>query len=214
MKIRLTVFTNFLLILSVWFLTSMTSYATKLPPYILETLKQELPTAKVRFDGLISLPNGVTYIPVLPSEVKKNPSGKIVSTYPAGKKLSQYPEVVLFDSNFALLKVIKNKNGRPTVTNSKNIPFVLKTGIFPQDMLVPPGLVIPEDMQVMMGDLKIETVTSPVNATFTAVVRKASSATQIVPVPFMTSKTLLATTLDSKLIYFIPSDSTVPLFSL
>lgn len=214
MKIRLTVFTNFLLILSVWFLTSMASYATKLPPYILETLKQELPTAKVRFDGLVSVPNGVTYIPVLPSEVKKNPSGKIVGTYPAGKKLSQYPEVVLFDSNFALLKVIKNKNGRPTVTNSKNIPFVVKTGIFPQDMLVPPGLVIPEDMQVMMGDLKIETVASPVNATFTAVVRKASSATQIVPVPFMTSKTLLATTLDSKLIYFIPSDSTVPLFSL
>lgn len=214
MKNRLTVFTNFLLILSVWFLTSLASYATKLPPYILETLKKELPSAKVRFDGLVSLPNGVTYIPVLPSDVKKNPVGKVVSTYPEDKKLSQYPEVVLFDSNFALLKVIKNKEGKPTVTNSKNIPFIVKTGIFPQDMLVPPGLVIPEDMQVMMGDLKIETITSPVNATFKVGVRKASAATTIAPVPFMTSKTLLATTLDSKLIYFIPSNSTVPLFSL
>lgn len=214
MKIRLSGFTNFLLILSVWFMTSMSSYATKLPPYILETLRKELPSATVRFDGLVSLPNGVTYLPVLPSDVKKNPAGKIVSTYPAGKKLSQFPEVVLFDSNFALLKVIKNKDGKPTVTNSKNIPFVVKTGIFPQDMLVPPGLVIPEDMQVMMGDLKIETIASPVNATFTAVIRKASADTRIVPVPFMTAKTLLATTLDSKLIYFIPSDSSVPLFSL
>lgn len=163
MKINLKNITALVLI---YFLTAMSSYATKLPAYILETLKTDLPSASVRFDGLISLPDGTVYLPVLPSNPKKNPSGKIVSTYPANKKLSQRPDVVLFDSNFALLKVVKDKNGRPTVTDTKNIPFIVKTGLFPQDMLVPPGMIIPEDMKIMMGDLKIALQNSSVNDIF------------------------------------------------
>ena len=126
---------NTLLVVSIYFSTAISAYATKIPDYILNTIKTELPQASVRFDGLVSLPDGTVYLPVLPSNPKKNPAGKIVSTYPADRKLSQKPEVVLFDSNFALLKVIKNKNGHITVTDTKNIPFIIKTGLFPQDML-------------------------------------------------------------------------------
>ncbi len=213
MKINLKNITALVLI---YFLTAMSSYATKLPAYILETLKTDLPSASVRFDGLISLPDGTVYLPVLPSNPKKNPSGKIVSTYPANKKLSQRPDVVLFDSNFALLKVVKDKNGRPTVTDTKNIPFIVKTGLFPQDMLVPPGMIIPEDMKIMMGDLKIALQNSSVNDIFKGHVetKKNVENTKIVPIPYMSGRTLLITTLDSKLINVIPSDSTVPVFTL
>lgn len=38
--------------------------------------------------------------------------------------------------------------------------------------------------------------------------------TKIVPIPYMSGRTLLITTLDSKLINVIPSDSTVPVFTL
>lgn len=213
MKINLRTITAFLL---VYFLTAMSSYATKLPPNILQTLKTDLPKSVVRFDGLVSLPDGTVYLPVLPSNPKKNAVGKVVSTYPSNKKLSQLPDVVLFDSNFALLKVVKNKAGKPTVTDTKNIPFIVKTGLFPQDMLVPPGLIIPEDMQIMMGDLKIALQNSNVTDIFKGAVevKKAAVDTKIIPVPYMAGRTLLVTTLDSKLINVIPSDSTVPKFTL
>ncbi len=207
---------NIILVVCVYFLTTVSAFATKLPDYIINTLKSELPNAAIRFDGLVSLPDGTVYLPVLPSNPKKNPAGKVVSTYPANKKLSQKPDVVLFDSNFALLKVIKNKNGHITVTDSKNIPFVVKTGIFPQDMLVPPGLIIPEDMKIMMGDLKIATSNSSVNDIFKGHVQavKSDKPSKFVPVPYMSGKTLLVTTLDSKVVNVIPSDSLVPKFAL
>lgn len=213
MKINIKTITAFLL---VYFLTAMSSYATKLPAYILQTIKTDLPKADIRFDGLVTLPDGTVYLPVLPSNPKRNPSGKVVSTYPANKKLSQLPDVVLFDSNFALLKVIKTKDGKLTVTDTKNIPFIVKTGLFPQDMLVPPGLIIPEDMQIMMGDLKIALQNSSVNEIFkgSAEIKQAKEDTKIIPVPYMAGKTLLVTTLDSKLINVIPTDSTVPKFTL
>lgn len=199
-----------------FFAMSSNAFATTLPSNVLETVKSELPNSAVRFDGLISLPDGTIYLPVLPSNPKRNAAGKILTTVPKGKKLSQLPDVVLFDSNFALLKVIKTKDGKLTIPPSKEIPFVIKTGLFPQDMLVPPGLVIPDDMQIMMGDLKIATSSSRVNDIFKNVneVKKANVNTKIVPVPYMAGKTLLITTLDSKILSVIPSDSTIPKFTL
>jgi len=157
--------------------TAMSASATTLPPYVVDVLKKEVPNATIRFDGLISMPNGVVYLPVIPSDSKKNPTGKIVVTYPSNKKLSQFPDVVLFDSNFALLKVIKNKAGQVSVTDSKNIPFIVKTGIFPQDLLVPPGFVIPEDMKIMLGDLDINVIATDVNATIKVIITYIFSVT-------------------------------------
>ena len=203
----------FSLLLLFCFLSSV-SYATTLPSNVVETIKKELPNASIRFDGLITLPNGTIYLPVLPSNPKRNAQGKVVSTVPSSKKLSQLPDVVLFDSNFAMLKVIKTSNNKLTV--STDVPFVVKTGIFPQDMLVPPGLVIPDDMQVMMGDLKIATSSSRVNDIFksSVSVKKGVVNKKIVPIPYLAGKTLLITTLDSKILSVVPTDSTVPKFTL
>ena len=208
--------TKLLLISGVLFFSAQCAFSTTLPSNILETIKKELPRASVRFDGLISLPDGTVYLPVLPSNPKRTAKGNVAVTYPAGKKLSQLPEVVLFDTNFALLKVLKTKDGKLTVTDTKNIPFVVKTGIFPQDMLVPPGLVIPDDLQIMMGDLKIATKSSRVNDIFKNTKQPVNTKvnTKIVPVPYMVGKSLLVTALDSKILNIIPSDSTAAKFTL
>ena len=202
----------------VYCLSAMSSYATKLPDYIVRSIKTDLPKASIRFDGLVSLPDGTVYLPVLPSNPKKKPTGKVVVTYPLNQKLSQLPEVVVFDSNFALLKVIKNAKGQITVTDTKNIPFVVKTGIFPQDMLVPPGLIIPEDMKIMMGDLVINVADSRVNDILkeSSLVDKTNlkNDIKIMPVSALTDKTLLVTTLDSKVVNVIPTDSVVPKYTL
>lgn len=213
MKINLK---NIAVFLLVYCLTAMSSYATKLPPYILQTLKTDLPKASVRFDGLVTLPDGTVYLPVLPSNPKKNPIGQVVKTYPVNKKLSELPEVVVFDSDFALLKVIKNSKGQITVTDTKNIPLTVKTGLFPQDMLVPPGLVIPDDLKIMMGDLNINVKNSRINDILKDAVQitKPAVNTKIVPIPYLKDKTFLITTLDSKVVNVVPSDSTSPKYSL
>ncbi len=207
---------NLVVIVFVYVLTTMSAFATKLPDSMVQSIKSELPKATVRFDGLISLPDGTVYLPVLPSNPKRNALGKVVSTYPANKKLSQLPDVVLFDSNYALLKVIKSKDGKLSITSPSNIPFVVKTGLLPQDMLVPPGLVFPEEMQIMLGDLKVALKNSPVSDIFqnSIEVKNNPVNTKIVPVPYMAGKTLLITSLDSKLLNVVPSDSTVPIFTL
>lgn len=206
---------NLFVFVIIYFLSAMSSSATKLPPYVIQTLKNNVPNASVRFDGLVTLPDGTIYLPVLPSNPKKNISGKIISTYPANKNFAQKPDVIIFDSNFAFLRVINEKAGKLTVTDSKNIPFVIKTGIFPQDMLVPPGLILPDDMQTMLGDLKISLYSSSINNIFkTDKEQPVQQNTKIVPIPYMSGKTLLITTLDSKTVSVIPSDSTTPKFTL
>ncbi len=200
------------------YFTALSAMSTTLPDNVLQTIKSQCPNVSVRFDGLITLQDGTIYIPVLPSNPKRNAQGKIVSTVPANRKLSQKPDIVLFDSNFALLRVIKSKDGKLGIAPSSQIPFIVKTGIFPQDMLVPPGLVIPDDLQIMMGDLKIATVSSRVNDIFKTTVgvdsKSKTTANKIVPIPYMAGKTLLVTTLDSTLLSVIPSDSTTPKFTL
>ena len=205
------------LIATILLVTSCISVeATTIPLNILQTIKAELPNSAIRFDGLVTLSNGTIYIPVIPSTLNKEGIGKVVTTYPANQKLSQLPEVVIFDTNYALLKVIKTKNGELTVTDTKNIPFTLKTGLFPQDMLVPPGLIIPDELKIMMGDLKIATKSSRVNDIFKPekISKVESTDTKIVPTNAMKNKTLLATTLDSKILTVIPSDSKTPKFTL
>ncbi len=204
------------LVLSLFFISASVSLATTLPENIQNVIKDELPQASIRFDGLVSLPDGTIYLPVLPSNPDKKAKGKIVYTVPANKKLSQYPNVVLFDTNFALLKVIKTKDGKSTIAQPKDIPLVVKTGLFPQDMLVPPGLYIPDELKIMMGDLKISTTSSRVNDIFKEGVlqKNTSVTTKFQPVQYMSGKTLLISSLDSKIVNVVPTDSTTPKFTL
>lgn len=200
----------------VYMLTMSASFATKLPEPIEKYIKKEIPNTRVRFDGLITTPNGTNYIPVFPAATTRTPTAAVKETYPAGKKFSQYPDVVLFENNFALLKLIKNKQGRLTVTNSKNIPPIIKTGVLPQDLLVPPGMILPDDMKIVLGNLKIPLISSPVNNFF----QQDSNAKakpvykKITPLPALKNKTLIITTLESQNINMVPTDSAEPKFVL
>ena len=197
------------------FSTMTMAQATTLPTKILDTIKKDLPNATVRFDGLVTIPDGTVFLPVLPSNPKRDYEGKIVQTYPANKNLSELPELVLFDNDLALLKVLKTKNG-VSITDTKNIPFIVKTGLFPQDMLVPPGLVIPDELQIMMGDLKIATQSSRVNDIFKDAeeINKGLVDTKFTPVKELQDKTLLITSIDTKLMSVVPTNSTMPKFTL
>ena len=82
---------------------------------------------------------------------------EIKETYPAGKELRQEPDIVIFNNDFVLLKVLTNDDGRKTVAHLSNPPLQVRTGLLPQDMLVPSGLIIPENIKGIIGNLKIDT---------------------------------------------------------
>ena len=142
------------LILSLSFYTNPAS-ATQLPQPIVEYIKSKYPDVEIRFDGLVELPDHTIYLPVTPLTYGKveNPAA-VIQTIPAKTDFSKKPDMILFADNLALLKIVK-VNNELTVNYSPEIPLSVKLGILPQDLIVPRGLVLPTELKVIMGDLRI-----------------------------------------------------------
>lgn len=137
--------------------TTMNVFAAKVPDNVKSLIKKDFYKTDFRFDGMITLPDGTLYLPLYPALVKKPDKLMVKSTIPAGKTLADKPEVVILNNDFAMLKVIIDPKGRKTVINMKEPPIEVRTGLLPQDMLVPSGLVIPDNIKGIIGNLQIPT---------------------------------------------------------
>lgn len=133
----------------------------------------------VRFDGLINLKDGTTYIPVLPEEIKEVQRLGIVWTYPNGKTLKDEPEIIVFNNGFSLLKVL-NDGKKKTLTSYQDLPEVIQSGIFPQDMLVPNGLYVSENLKGLLGNLEIPVVDRSIKADKTVSTQTATTNKTVV----------------------------------
>ena len=138
-------------------LASNSAFAAKLPAEITEFINKSYPGAEIRFDGVIILPDSTLYLPLYPAPAKEVQVLEVETSYPANTPFYKKPDVVIFNNDFVLLKVITDKNGKKTVLNLDNPPAEIRNGLLPQDMLVPRGLIIPENIKGIMGNLKIET---------------------------------------------------------
>lgn len=131
-------------------------YASDLPEPVLKRLKKEFPGVTVRFDAMVELPDRTQYLPVFPLSLKEVKGyAQVVKTYPARKTLRDKPSMILFNNNFALLKVIKSSKDNPTVIYYDDMPLCVKLGLLPQDLLVPENLELPEGLEVLLGNLRI-----------------------------------------------------------
>ena len=137
-------------------LSVTTVFAAKLPVDIQNYLKKNVSGVDIRFDGVIIYPDGTIYLPLYPASAKKPEQIEIEETYPAGETLKDKPDAVIFNNDFVLLKVIVNSNGQKSVIKFDKPPIPVKTGILPQDMLVPSGLIIPENIKSIVGNLDIK----------------------------------------------------------
>jgi len=138
-------------------LTVAPGWATDLPPAVLNYLKSKDPAVNVRFDGLVSFPNGERYIPVIPQDPGLTQEAQgVVSTVP---EKSTYPDLVEFDNHYFLLRLIETSSGRLTFAKLDNYPIQLKEGLLPQDLVLPDNLYIPLELKVILGAL-------PYNPTF------------------------------------------------
>lgn len=142
--------------LAVFFTVAVNSAgATQLPQPIIDFIKSKYPDVAVRFDGLIELPDHTIYLPVTPLTYGKSETpAAVIQTIPANTDFTKRPDMILFADNLALLKIIKTDN-ELTVNYSPQIPLCVKLGLLPQDLIVPKGLVLPTELKVILGDLKI-----------------------------------------------------------
>ena len=148
-----------ILFLAIMFLSGLSAEAVLLPHQMRVYLFNNIAGTSVRFDGLINFPDGTTYIPVIPAQQKEVEKLEIVYTYPEKKQLKDSPEVIVFNNNYSLLKVLPDGK-KKTITKYDNLPDVIKTGILPQDMLVPTGFYVSENLSGLLGNLEI-----PINVT-------------------------------------------------
>lgn len=145
--------------LMIFFMTPC--FAAKISDDVQKYIQQTFPNADVRFDGVITLPDNTIYLPLLPAKIINPEKIEVVQTYPAGKTFKDEPYVVILNNDYVLMKVLTDTKGNKTIYSIANPPQVIRTGLLPQDMLVPKGLVIPENLKAVVGNLIIDTVEAP-----------------------------------------------------
>ncbi len=150
--------------------------ASKLPDDLWSYINKELPKSSQRFDSVIVVTKDTMYVPLYPAQEQEVESIKIDYTYPADKSLKSLPEVVIFNNNYVLLKLFKDKSGTYGVTKNEDLPLKVRLGVMPQDMLVPPGLKIPESLSLILGDLVIPSISDA-----SMIVNKDGQETKITP---------------------------------
>lgn len=136
-------------------------FAAKIPDNVQQFITKDFPNTTFRFDGVIILPDNTLYLPLFPAKVLTPEKLTIKQTYPSGKTLAAKPNIIILNNDFVLLKVLTDTHGNKTIFKMANPPMELRTGLLPQDMLVPKGLIIPENMKSIVGNLEIKTVNDP-----------------------------------------------------
>lgn len=188
-------------------------FATQLPPEIKNYILQNSPNATIRFDGLVTLPDGTFYLPLIPAISVKDAEFGVKYTYPANKTFAKKPEIIIFNNNYCLLKLIKEKNKGLTVTELQDLPIEVRSGILPQDLLVPKGLVLPDSLIGILGNLNIPLSS---NLQIDSAKKNKQSLAQkdelpktpqkVNVIPQLQDKQFFITNFNSNFIYIMPSD--------
>lgn len=147
---------KFLLLLCIILISSTNVLAAKLPVEVQEYINKTVPGTDIRFDGVVILPDNTIYLPLFPSLFSDITKLKIKESYPANKDLNQKPDIIIFNNDFVLMKVLSDGEGHRTVLHQTTPPLQVRTGLLPQDMLVPSGLILPENIKGIIGNLKID----------------------------------------------------------
>ena len=136
-------------------MTCTSAMAEQVPQSVQDFVNKDFPESNFRFDGAIILPDKTMYLPVFPAKTENLSELEIKSSYPVNTTLKQKPDMIILNNNFVLLKVI-NTNGKRSVINMIAPPEELQSGLLPQDILLPKGMIIPETLKGIIGNLDVE----------------------------------------------------------
>ncbi|MBD5401462.1 hypothetical protein HDR58_01490 [bacterium] len=199
-----------LLALILCFTASGIAFAEQVPQNVQDFVNQTFPETNFRFDGVIVLPDNTMYLPIIPAKTENVEEVGIKSTYPINETLKQKPDMVILNNNYSLLKVI-NTNGKKTVINLLNPPDEIQSGLLPQDILLPKGLVIPETLKGIIGNIDI-TVTQDTGLKINN--NRNTENTAVEPVEELNNKTFYIAPGINKNIQIIHSDTRIAEYAL
>lgn len=204
-----------LLLFLMLILTSLSAMATQLPDSVKTFVSKDFPKTVFRFDGVVILPDGTEYLPLIPAKIIDNPTVKIDKTYPANKQMGEKPNVIIFDNDYVLLKVLTDKSGNKTVYKIGNPPDEIRTGLLPQDMLVPKGLKVPETMKSIIGDLEIRTAKDEgIKVVMPKIMTSPTNLKSLVTIPSLKNKTFYIASGFSRNILAVNQDGKTPEYAL
>ena len=140
--------------------------ASQLPKELRDYLVSQKKVPSIRFDAVVVYNDDVMYLPVYPSYPVDVDKIQISKTIPENQSMDKLPDVVVFNNNMGLLKVTKAGENSFSIKDIESLPTEIKTGLLPQDLMVPRGLVFPENLAPILGDVKIPTKGSAKAASF------------------------------------------------
>lgn len=185
------------------------AFAKEVPQSVKDFINKDFPQTNFRFDGAIILPDNTMYLPLFPAKTNENSELTIKSVYPVNMQMKQKPDMIILDNNFVLLKVI-NINGKKTVINMANVPEEIQSSLLPQDILLPKGLVFPENLKGIIGNVDVTIAQD----TGLKINNTKKSGSKVIPVEELNNKTYYVSTGTNKNIQVIQSDAQIPEYSL
>ena len=203
------------LLLSLTIFAPQNAQAQKVPDKIENYVEKIFPKTNFRFDGVIILPDNTIYLPLFPAALDENKEElDIKATIPAAKTLKDKPDVVIFNNDFVLMRVIEEKGGKRTLAKMDTLPNEVRTGLLPQDMLIPKGLVLPENLKIIIGNLDISLAQQ--DDLKTAIKKTASDNTfkPLSTLPELKDKTLYIATCYNKNIQVVNQENKTPDYAL
>ena len=208
-----------LLLIGILIISMSGALAAKIPDDVRTYIEQNIPKADIRFDGVIIFPDNTIYLPLYPSLFSDIKSLSIKETYPAGLTIHQRPDIIIFNNDFVLMRVLTDGEGHRTVLHQTNPPLQVRTGLLPQDMLVPSGLIIPENIKGIIGNLKIDTKSEDLirvnnDESFEEFLKNTEPATPQAMIQELANKVIFVTTNYSKNIQVVEPAHASPSYSL
>lgn len=208
---------KFLVLIVIFLFNILTVQAANMPENIVNYVKKDFPNAEVRFDGLITI-DRTLYLPLFPAKFLEPEVLKVKKTAPENLTLKDLPDVVVFNNDFVLMKVIDD-NGKRTILYQENPFEEVRTGLLPQDMLVPRGLVVPYNIKSIVGGLKITTEEEKSMKVSSELVEEKVINTKVkndlvATVSQLKDKVFYIITCKSKNIHVVPSDKASPEYAL
>ena len=101
-----------LIILALFMAIMLPAHATRVPDNVRKFVMEEYPETEFRFDGVVILPDGTVYLPLIPSKFNDSEPVDIKYTIPAGKNLAMKPDAIVLSNDYVLLKLLKNEKVR------------------------------------------------------------------------------------------------------
>lgn len=201
---------KFLTAICLFVMSCASAFGAQVPQQVQDFINNDFPETNFRFDGAILLPDKTMYLPLFPAKSDNFDVLAIKESYPKNTTMKQKPDMVIFNNNFVLLKVI-NTNGRKTVINMETPPEEVVSALLPQDILLPKGLVIPENLKGIVGNLDV-TVTQDTGLRINNTRNKGKNVT--IPAEPLKDKTFYISTGVNKNIQVVRSNSKIPEYAL